>query len=371
MTLVGKKPSIFEGEKLYVSTGAVDCDHIDEDQTVWVTYEKRPSRANLTASPGDMLFAKMCATKKTLRLDEWTAQHLYSTGFFAVRANDSVIKPDLLHHLLASDYFLRQKDKHSSGATQKAITNKGLEKITVKVPPLEEQQKIADILDKVSDLIAKRRAQREHLDTLVKARFVEMFGDPVKNEKGWDTHPLEQRCNIITGNTPSRAESENYGDFIEWVKSDNLNTPYLYVTRAQEYLSEKGFKKCRFVEKNSLLLTCIAGSVQCIGNAAVTDRRVAFNQQINAVVPHEDEVLYLYTMILLSKPAIQYSINKSLKGILSKGQLSKMAFPFPPLALQQQFATFVTEVEKVKAKVKESEKTLEVLRHALMQEYFA
>ena len=91
MTLVGGAPSNYEGEKIYVSTGAVDCDHIDYEQTEQVTYDNRPSRANLAVTEGDILFARMCRTKKILRIDKLMAQHLFSTGFCAVRANESVI----------------------------------------------------------------------------------------------------------------------------------------------------------------------------------------------------------------------------------------------------------------------------------------
>lgn len=188
----------------------------------------------------------------------------------------------------------------------------------------------------------------ENISVDSQSRFVEMFGDPVSNPKGWTMIPLGSRCKIITGNTPSRAETENYGEFIEWIKSDNINTPYTFLTGAQEYLSEIGFQKCRFVEAGSLLMTCIAGSINCIGNVAVADRRVAFNQQINAIVPNEDEVLYLYWLMLLSKPVIHRTINMALKGILSKGQLAEMVFPFPPVILQKQFATFVAQTDKSK-----------------------
>lgn len=197
-----------------------------------------------------------------------------------------------------------------------------------------------------------------------------MFGDPVINPKGWEKFTLGKRCDIVTGNTPSRAEPENFGNFIEWIKSDNINTPSMFLTEAQEYLSEIGFKKCRFVETDSLLMTCIAGSINCIGNVAVTGHRVAFNQQINAIVPKRDNVLYLYWLMLLSKPKIHGTINMALKGILSKGQLSEMVFPFPPIELQGQFATFVEQTEKIKTSIRESLTKLQTLKKALMQEYF-
>ena len=91
MTLVGKAPSHYEGAKTYVSTGAVDCDHIDYKQTEQVTYDTRPSRANLSVTSGDILFAKMYGTKKTLRINDVMAKYLFSTGFCAVRANESLL----------------------------------------------------------------------------------------------------------------------------------------------------------------------------------------------------------------------------------------------------------------------------------------
>lgn len=273
-----------------------------------------------------------------------------------------------LHSPQAMQYY--KENLRGTTARRRSIPTDTLLALPLRLPSLEEQRKIAAVLDKVSGLIAKRRQQLDKLDEIVKAKFVEMFGDPVGNPMGWEKIALGKRCDIVTGNTPSRADPENYGNFIEWIKSDNINTPAVLLTEAQEYLSETGFHKCRFVEAGSLLMTCIAGSINCIGNVAVADRRVAFNQQINAIVPKQDDVLYLYWLMLLSKPAIHSTINMSLKGILSKGQLSEMTFPFPPLELQNQFAVFVKKTEKTKANISCSLEKLETLKKALMQEYF-
>ena len=117
-------------------------------------------------------------------------------------------------------------------------------------------------------------------------------------------------------------------------------------------------------------MTCIAGSLSCIGNVAITDRRVAFNQQINAIVPKQDEVLYLYWLMVLSKPAIHNTINMALKGILSKGQLSKLEFPFPPREMQKRFVAVAKHTEILKLTIQQSLDKLEVLKRSLMQRYF-
>ena len=99
------------------------------------------------------------------------------------------------------------------------------------------------------------------LDNLVKARFVEMFGEPRSNPFGFEKMILKDTCKIITGNTPSRAVDEYYGEFIEWIKTDNIVSGLLYPTKATEGLSEKGVKIGRTVDKDSILMACIAGSI--------------------------------------------------------------------------------------------------------------
>lgn len=296
---------------------------------------------------------------------------IHGMNLLAMKANRDILNPAYAQYYFRSIPFraqIRQITKKS--VNQASFTVSDLKKIPIQVPSLLEQCNAVETLDRVNKLLELHQQQLQKLDELVKARFVEMFGDPVCNTFNWPKIELGKRCEITTGNTPSRAESENYGTFIEWIKSDNINTPSTFLTVAQEYLSEIGFQKCRFVESGSLLMTCIAGSLNCIGNVAITDRRVAFNQQINAITPKYDNVLYLYWLIILSKPIIHRTINMALKGILSKSQLSAIEFPFPPLSLQNQFASFVTQVDKSKSAVQKSLDEAQLLFDSLMQQYF-
>lgn len=282
------------------------------------------------------------------------------------------IVPEFLEYALrcnrAIDYY--KAKLRGSTARRRSLPTPTLLELDVPLPDIEQQRLALTTIHHAKNALDSRQAQLTKLDELIKARFVEMFGDPVTNPFNWPTVELGQRCEIITGNTPSRAEPENYGTYIEWIKSDNINTPSTFLTLAQEYLSEVGFQKCRFVESGSLLMTCIAGSLNCIGNVAVTNRRVAFNQQINAITPTCDNVLYLYWLMILSKPAIHKTINMALKGILSKSQLSSIKFPFPPIECQNQFAAFVEEVDKSKADVQKALNQTQLLFDSLMQQYF-
>lgn len=175
-----------------------------------------------------------------------------------------------------------------------------------------------------------------------------MFGDPRINPFGFENMMLKDTCKVITGNTPSRAVEDYYGNYVEWIKTDNIVPGILNPTKASESLSEKGMQVGRTVDANAILMACIAGSVTSIGRVCVTNRIVAFNQQINAVVPEKYNVLFLYTLLQISKDYLVEDINMSLKGILSKSRLEEKEFIAPPMELQNDFANFIEQVDKSK-----------------------
>ena len=344
----------------------------DADESMYITktaqrIKPEGMKKSRYVKPGDFLLSNSMSFGRPYILKIDGCIH---DGWLVLRDENNVFDKKFLYYYLSAPITYKKFKSMAVGGVVNNLNSDMVRKVRVPIPSQEEQHRISDRLDKVSNVIFLRNQQLDKLDELVKARFVEMFGDPVSNPLNWPTAELGKRCEIITGNTPSRAEPENYGTFIEWIKSDNINTPSTFLTEAQERLSEIGFQKCRFVESGSLLMTCIAGSLNCIGNVAVVNRRVAFNQQINAITPTHDNVLYLYWLMILSKPTIHRTINMALKGILSKSQLSSIKFPFPPLPLQNQFAAFVERVDQQKQTVQQSLEKLELMKKALMQEYF-
>lgn len=259
------------------------------------------------------------------------------------------------------------------GAGLKHISKAYLSDIQIPYPQdIDDQRRIAHLLGKVEGLIAQRKQHLQQLDDLLKSVFLEMFGDPVRNEKGWDKPELKAFGKISTGNTPPRNEPANYDDdFIEWIKTDNITGDAVFVTPATEHLSEVGAKKARTVTNGALLVACIAGSVESIGRAALTDRTVSFNQQINAIQPGKDvNALYLYGLFKLSRAYIQSHATKGMKKILTKGDFEKITMIKPPVEIQNQFAVIVEKVESIKSRYKQSLIDLETLYGALSQQAF-
>lgn len=269
--------------------------------------------------------------------------------------NQHIFKVEFVEDCIDKKYFVYAVRKKideminkSHGATMKHIVKKDFEDTLIPYPTLEEQSKIAVELDRVSKIIDMRKRELELYDDLVKARFVEMFGDVKANPYGFEKMALKDTCTVITGNTPSRSVPEYYGDSIEWIKTDNIVSGRLSPSQALEYLSDEGIKVGRTVEKGAILMACIAGSVASIGRVCITDRKVAFNQQINAIVSEDYDSLFLHTMLQLSKEYLAEEINMALKGILSKSKLEGKEFIVPSIEQQKQFATFVHQVNKSK-----------------------
>lgn len=288
-------------------------------------------------------------------------------GFKNLICSESIFNKYLFWFLRCNTEYLNSLGR---GATFKEISKAIVEDIDIPLPDLPTQRCIAATLDKVSEGIALCKQIMADLDELVKSQFVEMFGNPVSNAMAWQMRPLKETCTLMTGNTPSRAEKEYYGSYIEWIKSDNITNSSLYLTTAAESLSEKGAEVGRIVHPGAILMTCIAGSLNTIGNVAIVDRDVAFNQQINAIIPHQYDTLFLCYLLKLLKPKLHEVASSALKCILNKGNLEAFTAIVPDIALQKEFSSFVAQSDKSKFAVQQQLMELETLKKSLMQEYF-
>ena len=289
-------------------------------------------------------------------------------GLAAITPDTSIVSTEFIYWLLKGK--IAELNSKGTGSTFKAINRRVLEEVLVPYVSLDKQIAFATNLEIVYKMIQQRKQQLSTLDNLINARFVEMFGDPRTNPNGYEVEELRSSCTVVTGNTPPRSVEEYYGDGIEWIKTDNIVSGRTSPTQAVECLSEKGMKVGRIVDEDAILMACIAGSIASIGRVCITDRKVAFNQQINAIIPKHYDVRFLYVLLQLSKDYLVEEINMALKGILSKSKLEDKVFYVPPMELQEQFATFVSQVDKSKVVIQKALDKTQLLFGSLMQEYF-
>ena len=244
----------------------------------------------------------------------------------------------------------------AGSTTFKEVAKSALKRFRIPLPPLSEQRRIVEILDQADHLRRLRAEADAKAERILPALFIKMFGDPATNPMGWPKRSISELATVITGNTPSRKKQEYFGDYIEWVKSDNLNTPSHYITPTFEYLSEEGARVGRKALPGSALVTCIAGSPSAIGNVALADREVAFNQQINAAVPLKGiDCYYLYGHFVVGKRLVQAASTGGMKGIVTKNRFCGIEFLAPPSDLQERFGYRCKQVcEQTEARLKQA-----------------
>ena len=375
ISVVGTTPSRFQGKRKYVSTGAVATTEINESEVVEVTYEDRPSRANLSAESGDILFAKMQGTRKTLLLDSETEENVYSTGFYAIRANPEVITTECLYYLVDSELFLTQKDKHCSGATQKAITNGGLAKIEIRVPPLSEQGILTEKLRNLTRLIADKRKQLELFDEVIKSRFIEMFGDPIRNTMGWPICELSECIQFLTSG--SRGWAKYFTDEGEYfITIKNVKNCRITLDGVQHIIPPNNAEAKRTkVHEGDLLISITAD----LGRTGVVTKEIAehggyINQHLTCIRIDQEVARPLYVAYYMESEAgkcqFQSKNQSAVKAGLNFNAINSLRFMLPPIELQDRFIEFIEQTDKSKFEIQQSLEKLEILKKSLMQQYF-
>ena len=255
-----------------------------------------------------------------------------------------------------------------TGSAQPQIVRHSLQKVEVFYPQLDEQRRIAAVLDKVSDLIAKRREQLDKLDELVKARFVEMFGDPSANSQ-WPTQKLSKLGELNRGVSKHRPRNDPalLGGPYPLIQTGDVSNSGLYILDYSSTYSELGLAQSRLWKEGTLCITIAANIAQTsilAFDACFPDSVVGFlpGEKTNAVFVHYWFSFFQKILEEQAPQVAQKNINLKI--------LSDLDVIVPPYNLQADFSDFVRQAEKSKLTIQQSIDKLDVLKKALMQQYF-
>ena len=260
-----------------------------------------------------------------------------------------------------------------TGSAQPQIVKQSLEKVKVTYPTLAEQRRIAAVLDKVSDLIAKRRTQLDKLDELVKSRFIEMFGDVIQNTKLWPQYVFSD---ITTSRLGKMLDAKQQTGMCQYPYLANFNVQWFRFELNN--LNEMDFNESDRVEfelRDGDLLVCEGGE---IGRCAVWHNEIQscyFQKALHRVRCKKEVVLpdYLAWWFKYNCDNKGFAAIEGAKATISHlpgAKLKALLVSVPPIELQNQFAAFVKQTKKTKSAISHSLQKLETLKKALMQEYF-
>ena len=268
-------------------------------------------------------------------------------------------------------WFLKGKTAYLNslgrGATFKEISKQIVASIEIEVPPMEQQITIVELLEKINEIIKSRQRQLCTLDTLIKARFVEMFGDPVS--KQGPKEKLSETGKVYTGNTPSMKIPEYYeSDDIPFIKpGDIAESGVTIVQHVGAFISEKGRDAARVMPKGSVLVTCIG----TIGKVGIAAQESCCNQQINFIIPNDRyNPIYLAHCLSFFKDALEDMANAPVVPIINKSQFSALEIPTVSKIEQDSFAFFVSQVDKSKVVIQQALDKTQLLFDKLIHQYF-
>ena len=287
---------------------------------------------------------------------------------FGLEANKSVLLPKYLFYFCVHYDF----EKHNKTVTIPSLTKADLLKIKIDLPSLGEQQDIVKKLQQIETIIFKRKQELDILDELIKARFVEMFGDPISNDKGWNTDPLTAVCSrIYGGGTPSKSHPEYFEGSIPWVSPKDMKSDV--ITDSIDHITKEAIANSttNLVQEGSVLMVIRSGILKHDLPVSINAVPVTINQDMKAFVPGENITASFLRNYF---KAIELDVLAGVRGVTADN-IDFKAFQHrkiivPPIHLQEEFEDFCRQVDKSKSVVKKSLDETQLLFDSLMQKYF-
>ena len=286
-----------------------------------------------------------------------------------LRLKSNKITKSYLFHFLNSNFFEQQCIMASNGVAQKNMSTEWLKDYEIPLYTPNQQEEIVTVLNAAQSILSSRRQQLQKLDDLVKARFVELFGDINANDREWNVQPLGELCTIVRGGSPRPIE-KYLGCDIPWIKiGDATDGESIYLYSTKEHITQAGVSKSRMVKSGSLIFAncgvslgfariitfdgCIHDGWLAMENIDERLDKVFLLQSLNQMTEHFRRIAPAGT-----QPNLNTAIMKDYKQII------------PPLELQKEFIAFVAQTDKSKAAVQKALDEAQMLFDSLMQKYF-
>ena len=349
------------------------CKHVGE-----ATFQKLVANG-CNPQVNDVVVAKDGSFLKTAFAIKEKQDIVLLSSIAILRPKLDIIVPDYLSCFLKSDYVYRTVSlNYISGTALKRIILKGLKKIPIEVPKLEEQQHRVNLLNVLQIIIRQRREELLKLDDLIKARFVEMFGDPISNNFGWKQVLLrEVTSKIGSGATPRGGKESYQTEGITLIRSMNVHDGRFEYKDLAHITDEQATQLNNVIVKEGDVFINITGASvarSCIVPSNALPARV--NQHV-AIIRciygrlHPVFVNYMFLNDRFKRRLLDIGDSGgATRQAITKQQLENLVVILPPMILQHKFAAFVAQIDKSKVAVQKSLDKAQQLFDSLMQKYF-
>jgi type I restriction enzyme S subunit len=294
---------------------------------------------------------------------------VFASYLIRVRVGDSA-EPRFVSHFFKTPMYWAQITRSARGVAQPGVNATTLKSLQIPLPPLAEQRRIAEVLDRAEALRAKRRAALAQLDSLTQSIFLDLFGDVVKNNRNWPSERMEDLMKIRRGGSPRPIENYLGGD-INWIKiGDGTQGSDIYLERCADKITRDGLKKTVFLKAGSLIFANCGVSLGFARilkiDGCIHDGWLSFEE-----IP-EDKLDKLFLLKALN------SITEHFRRIapsgtqpnLNTGLMKNFRIILPSIELQREFARRLVAVEKLKTSQRASLAELDALFATLQHRAF-
>lgn len=288
-------------------------------------------------------------------------------GFKNLICSSKIINKYLYWFLKGNTEYLNSLGR---GATFKEISKEIVANIKINIPLIERQLDIAEQFEKINMIVQLYRQELKKLDELIKARFIEMFGDPVRNTMNWPCKPLNDVCDSIGDGLHGTPEYDDNGDY-PFINGNNLINGSIVVTPATKKVTEETYRKHLIGISSNAILISINGTLGKLafynGEQVMLGKSACYcnlKKNINKV--------FVYG-VMISRAFAEFLENNSTKSTIKNVGLKAIReykLILPPTELQQQFAAFVEQTDKSKVAIQKALDKAQLLFDSLMQKYF-
>lgn len=301
---------------------------------------------------------------------------IHGVNLLRLKARRDVINPAYARYCFYGNQFRHQVRKITKkSVNQASFAVKDLKQIKIDVPSLSEQEQIVEILDKLQKIIEMRSKELSTLDELIKARFVELFGDPEINSMQWDEQPLSEKLDVL-GGYAFKSEQFDEENGIPVLRIGNVNAGYFKPVNMVYWKEDDSLE--RYAIYPGDLVMSLTGTVgkDDYGNVCIlgSDYEKYYLNQRNAKLEIKIGLDKLYLSQLLKFEGIKKKLTGISRGVrqanIANKDILNLVVPIPPIELQNQFADFVKQVTKSKVAVQKALDEAQLLFDSLMQQYF-
>ena len=329
--------------------------------------------AKQVVEPGDVLLSKIVPhIRRSWIVGKGRGRRIIASGEWIVFRSERA-NPDYLRQVLVGDLFHKQFMNTVAGVGGSLLRARPahVAKIAIPLPPLAEQRRIAEVLDRAEALRGKRRAALAQLDSLTQSLFLDLFGNPIQNERKWPLAELREMSRVERGKfTPRpRGDPSYYGGRFPFIQTGDISSSGGRLNSWSQTLNEKGVTVSRSFPPGTVVIAIVGAT---LGITAILDIEVYCPDSVVGIQAHASKASpeYIERVLRFWRPVFVAQAPETARANINLETLRPLQLPIPPISLQREFARRVTAVEALKTAQRASLAELDALFATLQHRAF-